>query len=221
MCAIYYPAPTWAIRAELGWSEPTFDYQEECYVGYRAPIRIVPPDGDEPEWREARFGLVPFWAKDTKISRQTYNARSETVASKPSYREAWKRGRFALVPMAGFFEPDYATGKAVRWRIERRDKLAFTAAAIWEFWRDPAGHGLHSFSLLTLNADGHPVMGRFHGPDDEKRSIVIVPPEHREAWLHATAKEAVDYIRPMAAEQFTAGPSPKVSSGRPVGSKQS
>ena len=81
--------------------------------------------------------------------------------------------------MLGFFEPDYETGKAVRWKIERRDRLPFTVVAIWDCWRIPDGGDivLHSLSLLTLNADGHPVMGRFHGPEDEKRSLVIIPEE--------------------------------------------
>ena len=94
------------------------------------------------------------------------------MASKPSYREPWKKRRYALVPMVAFYEPDYETGKALRWKIERHDKRAFTVAAIWDYWKRPTGEGLHSFSMLTINADDHPVMGRFHKPGDEKRLLV-------------------------------------------------
>ena len=171
---------------------------------------MVAPDTGHEALREAQFGLVPYWSKDTKIARHTFNARHETAAEKPSYRAPWKHRRYALVPMLGFFEPDYETGKAVRWKIERRDGQIFTVAAIWDSWRNPAEGGiLYSFSLLTLNADCHPVMGRFHGPDDEKRSLTIIPEEHREAWLHATPAEAISLIRPMPPEEFTAAPSPK------------
>ena len=162
----------------------------------------------------------PFWSKDDKASRHTYNARTETVASKPSYREPWKKRRYALVPMAAFYEPDYETGKALRWKIERHDKRAFTVAAIWDFWKQPTGEGLHSFSMLTINADDHPVMGRFHAPSDEKRSLVIVPPERREAWLEATPEEAKGFLVPMPAGEFTASPSPratKVTGPKPDG----
>ena len=155
------------------------------------------------------FGLVPFWSKDDKASRKTYNARSETVASKPSYREPWKKRRYALVPMVRFYEPDCETGKPLRWKIERRDERAFTVAAIWEYWKQPTGEGLHSFSMLTINADGHPVMGRFHRPDDEKRSLVIVPSDRREAWLQATPEEAKGFLVPMPPEEFTSAPAPK------------
>ena len=130
------------------------------------------------------------------------------MASKPSYREPWKKRRYALVPMAAFYEPDYETGKALRWKIERHDKRAFTVAAIWDYWKRPTGEGLHSFSMLTINADDHPVMGRFHKPGDEKRSLVIVPPERRDEWLRATPEHANRILLPLPAEEFTAGPAP-------------
>jgi putative SOS response-associated peptidase YedK len=210
MCTNYLPVPRSAFVEALSWPEPTFDYPSETWVTYAAPIRILAPDTGQEEFREARFGLIPFWSQDTKIGRHTYNARSETVAEKPSYRTSWKQRRYALVPMLGFFEPDYETGKALRWKIERRDGQPFTVAAIWDTWRAFEGDPLlHSFSMLTLNADGHPVMGRFHAPGDEKRSLVIVPEADREAWLHATSREAAALIRPMPAEEFTSAPAPR------------
>jgi putative SOS response-associated peptidase YedK len=204
-------SPKPALIQELGWPEPGFDYPNETYVGYKAPILILAPDSGEAECREAQFGLVPFWSKDTKIARHAYNARSETAAQKPSFRTPWRQRRFALVPMRGFFEPDYETGKAVRWKIERGDGLPFTVAAIWDAWRKPGegGVALHSFSLLTLNADGHPVMGRFHGPEDEKRSLAIIPRQHRDDWLRATTGEAFALIRPMPPGEFTSAPCPR------------
>ena len=149
---------------------------------------------------------LPASNLDTRNSDAPQN--SETVASKPSYREPWKKRRYALVPMAAFYEPDYETGKALRWKIERHDKRAFTVAAIWDYWKRPTGEGLHSFSMLTINADDHPVMGRFHKPGDEKRSLVIVPPERRDEWLHATPEHANRILLPLPAEEFTACPAP-------------
>lgn len=142
------------------------------------------------------------------------------MASKPSYREPWKKRRYALVPMAAFYEPDYETGKPVRWKIERQDQRVFTVAAIWDYWKKPTGEGLHSFSMLTINADDHPVMGRFHPHGDEKRSLVIVPPDHRDAWLRATPDQASSFLVPMPADEFTAAPSPraaKVTGPKPDG----
>jgi putative SOS response-associated peptidase YedK len=211
MCTNFVPAPKARFHPQLGWPEPDFDYPGEAYVTYRAPIRILAPDSGEPGFLEAQFGLVPFWSKDRKIARHTYNARSETVAEKPSYRTPWQQRRYALAPMLGFFEPDYATGKAVRWKIERHDGEPFTVAAIWDGWRSPAQGSvlLHSFSLLTLNADGHPLMGRFHAPGDEKRSLAVIPAELRNAWLRATPEQAAALIRPMEPAEFTAAPAPR------------
>ncbi len=98
----------------------------------------------------AMFGMAPHWA-DVKLARQTYNARTETVGSKPSFRSAWKRKQFCIIPAANFFEPNYETGKPVRWRIERADGGPVAIAGIWEY--RPADQ-LLSFSMLTINADG-------------------------------------------------------------------
>ena len=209
MCTNYEPPSRDRFITDLEWPLPTFDYRTEAYPGYLAPIRLLAHESGDAELREAMFGLVPFWSKDDKIGRKTYNARTETVASKPSYREPWKKRRYALVPMAGFYEPDYATGKPLRWRIARHDGRVFTVAAIWDYWNKPTGEGLHSFSMLTINADGHPVMGRFHPHGDEKRSLVIVPPDQRDAWLHATPAEAKELLVPMLADEFVASPSPR------------
>ena len=98
------------------------------------------------------------------------------MAEKPSYRGPWRNRRYALVPMLGFFEPDYETGKAVRWKIGRSDGLPFTMAAIWDCWRIPDGGDtlLHSFSLLTLNA------GRSsrHGPLPRAGGRKALPRHH-------------------------------------------
>ena len=201
---------------DLKWPIPTFRYGIEQYPGYLAPIQILDHESGKAELREAMFGLVPFWSKVKKSKLATYNARSETVAEKSSYREPWKKRRYALIPMVRFYEPDYATGKALRWKIERQDEQAFTVAAIWDYWKQESGEGLHSFSMLTINADDHPIMGRFHKPGDEKRSLVIVPPEKREEWLMATPDSAREFLLPMPVEEFMTEAAPKPPKKREV-----
>ena len=166
MCTNYVTTVRDEIRDRLNLAPPTFDYPPELWPGYKGPMLI----GDF-EWRLAMFGLVPYFSKDGKDFRRTYNARAETADEKPTFRGPWRRRQFALIPMQAFFEPDYESGKPVRWRIERRDGEPFTVAALWDAWRPADGETLHSFSMLTINADRHPVMGRFHKPGDEKRSL--------------------------------------------------
>jgi putative SOS response-associated peptidase YedK len=201
MCTNYVTTVRDEIRERLDLQPPTFEYDAELWPGYKGPILI-----GGFEWRLAMFGLVPYFSKDGKEFRRTYNARSETADSRPTYRGPWRRRQFALVPMTAFFEPDYESGKAVRWRIGRRDGEPFTVAALWDTWRRPDGETLHSFSMLTINADGHPVMGRFHRPGDEKRSLVVVPPRQREEWLRAEDPRA--FLQDMPPGEFTSAPSP-------------
>jgi len=194
MCVNYRPANREVIRTHFGLEPPAFDYAAEVFAGQFAPVLMAAPSpsghGGALIWQSALFGLVPHWAKDTTIARQTYNARSETVAEKPSFRTPWRRRQFCLVPMECFFEPSYESGRAVRWSIGRRDAQPFAPGAIWDAWRSPSGEVLYSFSMLTLNADAHPLMARFHKPDDEKRSLVIVPPESWADWLNSDESTA-------------------------------
>ncbi|AXI02808.1 SOS response-associated peptidase family protein [Aquirhabdus parva] len=134
MCANYEPIrPSEIIN--LGLVQPRFDFVKEAYPADLCPI-LISGLQDDFEWRQALFGLVPEWAETISFSKHTYNAQLETVATKPSYRTAWRENQYALVPMHSFFEPSYETGKAVRTRIERQDHEPFTVAAIWDHWSD-------------------------------------------------------------------------------------
>jgi putative SOS response-associated peptidase YedK len=143
----------------------------------------------------ARFGLIPSWAKDDKISRHTYNARAETVAEKPSYRAAWRQRRYGLVLLDHFYEPHYGSGKAQRWQIALASQEPFGIASIWDTWTDPSsGELITSFSMLTVNADAHPVMNQFHKPGDEKRNPLVLAPAQFNDWLNATPDTANDMM---------------------------
>jgi putative SOS response-associated peptidase YedK len=209
MCTNYRPTSRDHLRERFAVEPPAGSYAEEAYPCYAAPIvRAVPGGGHE--CLLACFGLIPPWAKDTKIARNTYNARSETVAEKPSFRNAWRRGQFCLVPMDAFYEPCYESGKAVRWRISRADGAAMGVAGIWERWVAPAtGEVVHSFSMLTVNADAHPVMARMHRAGEEKRSIVPLSQDRFEAWLGAGAPDASSFLAPPAADALVAEASPR------------
>lgn len=140
------------------------------------------------------FGLIPHWATDTKITRQTYNARSETVAMKPSYRDAWKKGQHCIIPADAFYEPDWRSGKAVATRIFRTDGLPMGIAGLWSWWKSPKGEILHGFTMLTINADNHELMRQFHKPTDEKRMVVILPEARYDDWLRAPAETSSDFL---------------------------
>ncbi len=143
----------------------------------------------------ARFGLIPAWAKDEDFSRKTYNARSETVSEKPSYKHAWSKRHFALALADAFYEPCYESGKAVRTKISQANQEPMAIASIWDTWTEPeTGELIVSFSMLTIDAGEHPVMRRCHKPEDEKRTVVPLRPELFERWLNATPDTALELL---------------------------
>ena len=77
MCTNYAAPQPDLFRDDLNWPIPTFQYGSEIYPGYLAPIQLIALESGEAELRQAMFGLVPFWSKDDKASRHTYNARSD------------------------------------------------------------------------------------------------------------------------------------------------
>lgn len=174
-----------------------FEFSAEIWPLGLAPIIRL----DEKGRRRAeagQFGLVPHWAKEVAYGRRTYNARSETVAEKPSFRDAWKRGQRCIIPAETIYEPCYESGKSVRWAIEQAGQVPMGIAGIWvdhPTLKRNDGSAVLSFSMLTVNADGHPVFQRMHGPEDEKRMVVILSPDDYDDWLTCAPGEAGQFFR--------------------------
>src|SRR5690606_7951215 len=110
MCS-NYEFPSKKRLSLLDIHEDQLELEMKTHVYPLAPAPIMMRGADEFELDIARFGLIPAWAKELKNGRHTYNARKETVASKPSFRHAWKNNQFALVPVDTFYEPKYIDGK--------------------------------------------------------------------------------------------------------------
>lgn len=198
MCSNFEPVTKYQsgwVGEHFGVQLPQEDWRAETFPTYKAPF-IYLSDGVV-KCDLAQFGLVPHWAKvKKKFGLKTYNARSETVAEKPSYRSAWSNRRFGLILTNKFYEPSYETGKAVRAGIFRSDGEPTAIASIWERFVDTdTGEVIHSFSMLTLNADAHPLMSRFHKPTDEKRSVVVIENGDFLKWLNATQEEARSLLK--------------------------
>ncbi len=191
MCTNFTPTKKsqW-VKEKLGVNLPA-EYPAESYPGFAAPVVVKSHQTSRVACGLAKFGLIPSWAKDEKIARHTYNARSETAAEKPSYRATWRQCQYGLVLVDNFYEPSYESGKAVRWKIELASGDPFGIACLWDRWTDLAsGELVVSFSMLTVNADEHPVMRQFHKPGDEKRTPVIIAPELHDKWLSADVTQA-------------------------------
>ena len=212
MCANYLPVTAADRLAQyFGVERPTEALPPEVYPGGLAPFIVRARDRVElaRDLRLGLFGLVPHWAKDLAFGRRTYNARSETVAEKPSFRDAWRQGRRCIVPVEAVFEPNWETGKAVRWKVTRKDGLPMGIAGLWGWWRAPDGREWLSFTMLTINADAHPIFNRLHRPGEEKRMVAILDETDYDAWLEAPLTRVKEFLKPYPADRLDAEPAPR------------
>ena len=187
--------------ANIDWVKTHFDLElrpsspHDIFPTYPGMIVLKSHNTQRTAIGPARFGLIPAWAKDEGFGRKTYNARSETVSEKPSYKNAWSKRHYALALADAFYEPCYESGKAVRTKIIQTNQEPMAIASIWDTWTEPeTGELIVSFSMLTIDAGEHPVMRRCHKPEDEKRTVVPLRPDLFDRWLNATPETALELL---------------------------
>ncbi len=122
-----------------------------------------------------RWGLIPSWAKDFSMAARMINARSETVAEKPSFRDALHKRR-CLVPSDGFYEWRGPKGAKQPYRILSSDRGLFAFAGLWERWDKGDGEPVESFTIITTEANSK--LAAVHA-----RMPVILDPADFEHWL--------------------------------------
>ena len=147
-----------------------------------------------------QWGLIPSWAKDHKIGSKLINARSETVAEKPSFRAAFKRRR-CLVLADGFYEWQKLNGKKQPTFIHMADKRPFALAGLWESWHSPDGGVIDTCTILTTTPNE--LMAPIHN-----RMPVILEPEDYNTWLIPgdQPNTALHVLRSFSAEKMAAYP---------------
>lgn len=144
-----------------------------------------------------RWGLVPSWADDPKIGNRLINARADTVASKPSFRSAFKRGR-CLVLADGFYEWKSA-GKAKQpFFIRLKSDEPFAFAGLSEHWHR-GEQTVDSCALITT--EPNELMAAIHD-----RMPAIMRPVDYDAWLDPTFERAGELLRPYPADEMVAYP---------------
>lgn len=121
-----------------------------------------------------RWGLIPRWAKDLSIGAKAINARAETIAEKPMFRDAYAKRR-CLVIADGYYEWKASGKKKQPYYLHFPDARPFAFAGLWERWTGPT-ESVTSFTIITTAATGK--LAWLH-----ERMPVIVPPEHYPLWL--------------------------------------
>ncbi len=216
MCNVYRPPGP--IDVSLHFRVDTRERSWPLSLHPRSPgpfiRRAVNDSGYSRELVVGQWALIPPWAKEARLKYSTNNARLEEISNKASYKDAWARGQRCIIPAADFDEPNWQSGKNVWWRFQRADGLPWALAGLWNTWLDRTTGEVHeSYTMLTINADVHPLMNRMHKPDpklpadqQDKRSVIPIEMADVDQWLAGTVNEASTLLQLAPVEVFFAGP---------------
>lgn len=174
--------------------ESAFDVDEYQYSYNIAPSQTVVSvinDGTKNRMGYLKWGLIPFWAKDEKIGYKMINARAESLADKPSFRNAYKNRR-CLIVADSFYEWRREGNQKTPMRIKLKSGEPFGFAGIWEKWKSPEGNEIFSCSIITTVANE--TMSSIHD-----RMPVILRPEDEQEWLNPDNHDAAylnEFLKP-------------------------
>lgn len=143
---------------------------------------IVVQEGEKRYLKRMMFGLIPHWAKDPKIGVQCLNARAETVAEKPAFRDAFKSRR-CLVLTDGFYEWLREGKNRIPYRVMMKNHKPYAMAGLWDRWKRSDGREFETFSIVTTEPND--LIKTIHD-----RMPVILSKEDEDLWLAPYVKEA-------------------------------
>ncbi len=178
------------LARELGLGiEGVLDLPPRWNIAPTQPVAVVRASKEgTPIMALQRWGLVPSWANDPRMGSQLINARKESIATKPSFRDSFLDRR-CLVLADGFYEWAPAETGAPRspHYIRLRSRRSFTMAGLWSRWRSPAGEPLDTCTIIT--GPPNEVVERLHD-----RMPVILPPAARDAWLDPNRRDELSLL---------------------------
>jgi putative SOS response-associated peptidase YedK len=168
------------------------------------PVIRLAEDGER-EVTLMRWGLVPYWSKDGKANFSNINARAETVATTPAFREPFKWRR-CLVPADGFYEWQKLDAKTKQpYAITLKDERMFAFAGVWDRWIDKStGEILETYAIVTTAANE--LLNPPGGPKLHDRMPVILAEKDYDRWLAAAGPERlpIDLLRPFPPDEMRA-----------------
>jgi len=153
-------------------------------TGHLPGIRMNQYGGQK--WEIFRWGLIPRWAKPDRIPDRTFNARGETVADKPTFREAWRKRRCVL-PISGYFEWTGPKGHKEPFYFHREDGTPLMLAGLWETWQHEDTL-VESCTIITRPSTGK--TAEYH-----HRMPVFIDRTEMDAWLSGPVEVAAALIQ--------------------------
>ncbi len=171
-----------------------------------APTQMVPvvrqhPKEPRRDLSLLRWGLIPSWSKDASGRARAINARSETVATLPTFRDSFQSRR-CLIPADGFYEWHKRGSAKQPYCFEVDDGELFAFAGIWDRWKDPNGQWIRSCSILTTAPNA--VTSAVHD-----RMPAILECDHYDIWLDPGMTDAavlMEMVRPLDARRMRSYP---------------
>ena len=198
MCGRFAANYTWkeihAFTHTIGVTTPAADPTPSYNVAPTQLAWVLVPDKEQKLIAsQFRWGLIPPWAKDTKMAFNSINARLETVATKPTFKTAWQRHR-CLVPVSGYFEWVEASGRKQPYYIKSATGLMMLGG-IFERW-GTADNFIDSFSIVTTEARG--AITAMH----DRMPIILQPTELLD-WVTGDAEKAMTLAMTFANPELT------------------
>lgn len=186
--------------------ETLFDFPARYNIAPMQPLAVVTQNahgahGDDKRVLEGyRWGLVPSWAKDDSIGVKMINARAETLAEKPSFKNALKSRR-CLIPADGFYEWKTEGKVKTPHYIRFRDDRIYAFAGLWEEWNGPGDAPLRTATIIT--SDPNPLLSTLH-----HRMAVILKPQDEAIWLDpkVSATDALQLLQTFPDDELEAFP---------------
>jgi putative SOS response-associated peptidase YedK len=204
MCGRYALTSSPAVIAERFHLLWTPEIEPHYNIAPSQTVPVVRETGQGRELALLKWGLIPWWAEDAHIGAKLVNARADTLANKPAFRDAYRR-RHCLVPADAFYEWKPVEGRRQPYCIRMRDQGLFGMAGLWERWKDPSGQVVESCTIVTVDANS------LVAPLHDRMPLILTPSDY-DAWL-AAGTSAVPPAIP--AEEMVAYPvSPLVSNAK-------
>jgi putative SOS response-associated peptidase YedK len=194
------------LQEAFPWAAIPNDIIPRYNIAPSQPVAVIPNTGDK-TLSMYKWGLIPSWSKDPAIGDRMINARAESLAEKPSFRNAYRRRR-CLILADGFYEwkqnPVAKSKQPVYIRLTNNRPFAF--AGLWEVWNSPDGSEIRSCTIITTQPNS--LLESIHN-----RMPVILPADAYSLWLAPEERlpgQLNDLLSPYPSNEMIAFPVSKL-----------
>jgi putative SOS response-associated peptidase YedK len=196
------------LENRYGVSFPDYDKYHPSYYYHAFSLPELPAicSGSPDKVRLLRWGLIPSWTRSREdaeeIRFKTFNARAETVSTKPSFSRSFRSKR-CIIPVRGFFEWQHLENRKVPWYIYHADSEIFSIAGLYEHWTETTtGEVFDTFTIITT--DANELMAVIH--NSKKRMPVILEKDDEKIWIDEKTNpdDAFTLLKPCASEVLKA-----------------